>query len=234
VSHEALKEEVCRANLALVEAGLVVLTWGNVSGVDREAGIVAIKPSGISYRTLRPADIVLVSLESGERLEGDLRASSDTPTHLVLYRDFRSIGAVVHTHSPFATSWAQAARPIPCLGTTHADHFYGPVPVTRQLTAEEIEADYEANTGKVVSERFLDRGLDPEQIPAVLLPGHGPFVWGPGPAEAVENATVLEETARMALYTLAIDPGAAELPQALLDKHFLRKHGPDAYYGQEK
>jgi L-ribulose-5-phosphate 4-epimerase len=234
VSHEALREDVCRANLALVDAGLVVLTWGNVSGIDRDTGVVAIKPSGVSYDLLTPDDIVLVGVESGETLEGDLRPSSDTPTHLQLYRSFGLIGAVVHTHSSCATSWAQTGHAIPCMGTTHADHFYGPVPVTRQLTAEEIESGYEVNTGRVIVERFESGGLDPAQVPAVLLPGHGPFVWGPDAGKAVENAVVLEETARMALQSLAIDPDAPELPRALLDKHFLRKHGPGAYYGQKK
>jgi L-ribulose-5-phosphate 4-epimerase len=233
VSHEALREEVCEANLALVEAGLVVLTWGNVSGIDREAGIVAIKPSGVAYDKLTTTAIVLVSLESGEVVEGELRPSSDTPTHLLLYRGFDAIGGVVHTHSSYATSWAQAGRAIPCLGTTHADHFYGPVPVTRQLTAAEIEADYEANAGRAILELFEGEGLDPAQMPAALLPGHGPFVWGPSPVGAVENAIVLEETARMAFQALTIDAGADELPRSLLDKHFLRKHGPGAYYGQK-
>jgi L-ribulose-5-phosphate 4-epimerase len=234
VSHEALKEEVCRANLALVEARLVVITWGNVSGIDRADGVVAIKPSGVSYDVLKPADIVLVSLESGDVIEGDMRPSSDTPTHLLLYRWFDSIGGIVHTHSSYATSWAQAGRAIPCLGTTHADHFYGPVPVTRQLTPDEIEDEYEANAGRVIMELFEHGGLDPVQMPAALLPGHGPFVWGATADKAVENAIVLEETAKMAFRTLMIHPGADGLPQKLLDKHFLRKHGPGAYYGQEK
>ncbi|MCK4375483.1 MAG: L-ribulose-5-phosphate 4-epimerase [Candidatus Brocadiae bacterium] len=231
---ERLRQEVWQANMALVEAGLVILTWGNASGADREAGVMAIKPSGVDYDRLRAGDIVIVSLETGEVVEGDLRPSSDSPTHLALYRSFESVAGVVHAHSTYATSWAQAGREIPCLGTTHADHFYGPVPLTRRLTAEEVEEDYEGNTGKVIVERFREGRLDPGEVPAVLLPGHGPFVWGPDVSAVLQNAIVLEETARMAFRTVILNPEVGELPRALLDKHFLRKHGPGAYYGQQR
>jgi L-ribulose-5-phosphate 4-epimerase len=234
VGFERLKEDVYRANMALVEAGLVVLTWGNASGVDREGGVMAIKPSGVGYEDLTAEAIVVLSLESGEVVEGELRPSSDTPTHLLLCREFEPVGAVVHTHSPCATSWAQAAREIPCMGTTHADHFFGPVPLARQLTPAEVEGDYEANVGRIIVERFREGGLSPEEVPAVLVPGHGPFVWGPSPRAAVENAIVLEEVARMALQAMQVNPDAAELPRCLLERHFLRKHGPDAYYGQKQ
>ncbi len=230
---DELRKDVWQANMGLVEAGLVVLTWGNASGVDRAAGVMAIKPSGVDYDRLRVKDIVLVSLQTGEVTEGDLRPSSDTPTHLMLYRAFGTIGGVVHTHSPYATSWAQARREIPCLGTTHADHFYGPVPLTRQLTAQEIAGDYEVNCGKVIVDRFGEEGLNPAEVPAVLLPGHGPFVWGASPREAFENAVALEETANVAFGALLIDPHARELPQELMDKHFRRKHDRDGSYGQE-
>lgn len=233
MAFERLKEEVWRANMGLVEAGLVMLTWGNVSGADREAGVVAIKPSGVDYDRLQPDDIVILSLEGGEVVEGDLRPSSDTPAHLVLYQGFESVGGVVHTHSTYATSWAQAGREIPCLGTTHADHYYRPVPLTRPLTPEEVRDDYEHNMGKVILECFSDAGLKPDEVPAVLLPGHGPFVWGADPGSALKNAIVLEETARMAFQTVLLNSEVGELPRSLLDKHFLRKHGPDAYYGQQ-
>ncbi len=228
---DELRKDVWQANMGLVEAGLVVLTWGNASGVDRAAGVMAIKPSGVDYDRLRVKDIVLVSLQTGEVTEGDLRPSSDTPTHLMLYRAFGAIGGVVHTHSPYATSWAQAKREIPCLGTTHADHFYGPVPLTRQLTAQEVAGDYETNCGKVIVDRIGEEGLNPAEVPAVLLPGHGPFVWGASPRKAFENAVALEETAKMAFRALQIDPHARELPQELMDKHFQRKHGRG--YGQD-
>jgi L-ribulose-5-phosphate 4-epimerase len=233
MSFEKLKEEVWLANKELAKSGLVVLTWGNVSGVDREAGVVAIKPSGVDYDGLKPEDIVILSIGSGEKIEGALRASSDTPSHLILYQEFDSIGGVVHTHSAYATSWAQACREIPCLGTTHADYFYGSVPLTRQLTPEEIKEAYERNTGAVIVERFVEGGLDPGQSPGVLLPNHGVFTWGKDPMSALESSIVVEEVARMGFHTMLLNP-EAEIPQALLDKHFLRKHGPGAYYGQKK
>ncbi|MDP9174435.1 MAG: L-ribulose-5-phosphate 4-epimerase [Planctomycetota bacterium] len=232
--YEQLKQEVYDANLALVEAGLVVLTWGNASAADRAAGVMAIKPSGVAYDKLRPQDIVVLSLSTGQLVDGAGRPSSDTPTHLHLYRSFDSIIGVVHTHSTFATSFAQAQKPIPCLGTTHADNFYGPVPVTRAMKREEIEAEYELNTGKVIVECFREAKIDPAQVPGVLVASHAPFAWGPTPAKAVENAIVLEFAALMALNTLALAPGIGAIPQPLLDKHFLRKHGPKAYYGQTR
>lgn len=233
MSLDTLREHVCQANMDLVAAGLVTLTWGNASGVDREAGVMVIKPSGVDYNRLRPDDLVVVALDTGEVVEGELRPSSDAPTHLVLYREFQSVGGIVHTHSSYATGWAQAGREIPCQGTTHADHFFGPVPLTRELTPLEIERDYEANTGRAIVERFAQGRLDPRQVPGVLVPCHGPFAWGTGPADAVENAIILEQVARMALYTAMLNPGRGEIPEALLNKHFLRKHGPGAYYGQE-
>jgi len=232
MSSEKLKEEVWHANKELAKSGLVILTWGNASGVEREAGVMAIKPSGVDYDELRPGDIAVLSLDTGKIIEGYLRPSSDTPTHLLLYRKFESIGGIVHTHSTYATSWAQARREIPCLGTTHADYFYGPIPVTRQLTPEEIEEEYERNTGKVIVERFLEGGLNPEQVPGVLVPNHGVFTWGTDPMNALEIAIVLEEVAKMGLYTTFLNPQIEPIPQVLLDKHFLRKHGPEAYYGQ--
>jgi len=229
---EQLKEEVWRANRDLVEAGLVVHTWGNVSGADSGEGVMAIKPSGVDYDELRPEDMVVVSVETGEVVDGQLRPSSDTPSHLVLYQKFGSIGGVVHTHSTYATSWAQACREIPCLGTTHADHFFGPVPLTRQLTPEEIERDYERNTGEVIVERFSEGDLNPKEFPGVLVPCHGPFAWGEDAKSALKNAIILEQVARIALYTVGLNPQIGEIPQALLNKHYMRKHGPDAYYGQ--
>ena len=227
--HERLRESVCRANLELVRQGLVVLTWGNVSGIDRDAGVIAIKPSGVDYDELTPEEIVLLDLR-GNILEGDLKPSSDTPTHLELYRSFEKIGGIVHTHSTYATMWAQAQREIPCFGTTHADSFFGSVPVTDALTAEEIRSDYEANTGKVIVRRFAN--MDPSAVPSVLVANHGPFVWGNDAAGAVENAIVLEQIAHMALGTIRINPQQGAISRALLDKHFLRKHGDNAYYGQ--
>ena len=232
MGYDTLKAAVCEANLELVKAGLVVLTWGNVSGVDRGAGVMAIKPSGVSYDAMGPDDMVVVSIDSGEVVEGALRPSSDTPTHRYLYQTFASIGGVAHTHSSHAVSWAQAQRDVPCLGTTHADHFHGPIPVTRRLTAEEIDAGYEHNTGVVIAECFRERGIEPMHVPGVLVAGHGPFAWGASPRKAVENAVALEATARMALDTLRINPGAAGIDQWLLDKHHQRKHGSGAYYGQ--
>ncbi|MFC1715074.1 L-ribulose-5-phosphate 4-epimerase AraD [Candidatus Poribacteria bacterium] len=233
MSFAKLKQEVWFANMELADSGLVVLTWGNVSGVDREAGVMAIKPSGVDYDALTPEDIVILSIDSGEKIAGDLRPSSDTPSHLILYQEFDSIGGVVHTHSAYATSWAQACREIPCLGTTHADYFYGSVPLTRQLTPEEIKEAYERNTGAVIVERFVESNLDPGQFPGVLLPNHGVFTWGKDPMSALESSIVVEEVAKMGFHTMLLNP-EAEIPQALLDKHFLRKHGPGAYYGQKK
>lgn len=226
-----LKEQVCQANLKLVEEGLVIQTWGNVSGIDRDEGRIVIKPSGVPYDGMEPRHMVVVSLETGQVVEGDLKPSSDTPTHLALYRAFRSIGGVVHTHSLFATAWAQACRDLPALGTTHADYFHGPVPCTRAMAPEEIRQDYEANTGHVIVERLA--GLDPLAFPAVLVASHGPFAWGHSLASAVENAVVLEHLARLASETVRIQPQVPPMAPALLDKHFLRKHGSSAYYGQK-
>jgi L-ribulose-5-phosphate 4-epimerase len=230
---------VYRANIALVQAGLVVLTWGNASGVDREAdggrGVVAIKPSGVAYDLLRPEDIVLVSLETGGPLPGErLRPSSDTPTHVCLYRRFPGVGGIAHTHSRYATSWAQACRPIPCYGTTHADTFHGPIPLCRALTPEEIQDAYEWNTGVVIAEHFADGGLDPSHAPGALLPFHAPFAWGATPAQAVEHAVIVEEVAALAWRTEQLNPTASTAPPHITDKHFRRKHGKDAYYGQPK
>ena len=227
-----LRERVFEANRAIVDADLVVLTFGNASAVDRAAGVMAIKPSGVPYEELDPASMVVVDLESGEAREGDARPSSDTPTHLVLYRAFEQVGGIVHTHSPFATAWAQARRELPCLGTTHADHFRGPVPVTRELTAEEIGGDYERRTGDVIVETVTGLGLDPLERPAVLVASHGPFAWGADAEKAVENAIALEVVAESSLRTELLRPGAEQVQPDLLNRHFLRKHGPGAYYGQ--
>ncbi len=226
-----LKNDVFRRNLELVEHGLVVLTWGNVSGIDREAGLVAIKPSGVPYASMTAEDVVVVDLE-GKTVEGRLNPSSGLPTHLALYRAFPSVGGIVHTHSPKAVAWAQARRGIPAFGTTHADHFHGAVPCTRELTPAEVADDYELNTGRVIEERFHD--LDAEAFPGVLVAGHGPFTWGPTPRKAVENAVALEQIAAMAPDTLRLDPDAEPAPSYVLDKHYFRKHGPGAYYGQKK
>ncbi len=227
---ETLKKEVCRANFDLVREGLVVQTWGNVSGVDRGRGLMVIKPSGIPYESLKAAEMVVVSLDTGKVVEGKLRPSSDTPTHLVLYRKFEGIGGIAHTHSLYATAWAQAGRGIPVFGTTHADYWHGEVPATRQLRTKEIEKNYEENTGCVIVERF--KALDPLNIPAALVASHGPFTWGKNANEAVHNAVVLEFVARLAAETLRINPKAKPIQRALLDTHFLRKHGPGSYYGQ--
>jgi len=227
---ERLKREVCQANLDLVQAGLVVETWGNASGIDRQRGLVVIKPSGVPYAGMTPRHMVVVSLENGKVIEGRFKPSSDTPTHLVLYRAFAGISAVVHTHSLYATAWAQAKKDLPSYGTTQADYCYGDVPCTRLLTAAEIRSDYEANTGHVIVERF--RKLDPLQYPAVLVASHGPFTWGKSVTDAVRNAIVLEFLARLASETLRLNPSLKPMQPALLDKHFLRKHGPNAYYGQ--
>lgn len=233
MGYDALREAVWHANLALVEAGLVELTWGNASAVDRDAGVVAIKPSGVDYDTMEPEDIVVISLERGEPLDDGLTPSSDTPTHRYLYQQFEGIGGIVHTHSSHAVSWAQAGREVPCLGTTHADHFYGPIPVTRRMREDEITTAYERNTGAVIVERFREEELDPLEVPGALVAGHGPFTWGETPRQAVENAIVLEVVARTAFHTYLINPDARPIDRALLDKHFLRKHGAGAYYGQQ-
>lgn len=224
-----LKERVLEANLELQRRNLVIYTWGNVSGIDREKGLVVIKPSGVPYEELTADKMVVLDLE-GNKVEGDLNPSSDTATHLELYRNFPEIGGVVHTHSVFATAWAQSGQNIPCYGTTHADYFYGEIPCTRMMTREEVEQDYELNTGKVIVETFKNR--DYNYTPGVLVSGHGPFTWGTDPANAVHNSVVLEELARMALYSLSINPFMRELPDYILNKHFYRKHGKDAYYGQ--
>jgi len=225
---EQLKEQVLQANLDLVKHGLVVFTWGNVSGIDRENGMVVIKPSGVPYDKMKPKDMVVLNLY-GQVVEGDLKPSSDAPTHLVLYRQFENTGGVVHTHSEWATSWAQAGYDIPALGTTHADYFYGEIPCTRKMTQQEIQENYEQETGKVIVNRF--KNLNPDEIPGVLVNNHGPFAWGTDADNAVHNAVVLEEVAKMAFRTLMLNP-EAEMGKNLLDKHFLRKHGKNAYYGQ--
>jgi L-ribulose-5-phosphate 4-epimerase len=227
---EELRKRVYQANIDLVDLGLVTLTWGNVSGLDRESGIVAIKPSGVDYEDLAPENLVLVDL-AGNRVEGDLNPSSDTPTHLELYRAFDRIAGVAHTHSDYAGMFAQARLAIPCLGTTHADHFNGEVPLTRMITQEEVEADYEGNTGKVIVERF--ERIDPQEMPAVLVAAHGAFAWGSSPERAVINSLALEKTAKMAWGTLSLAPEVPPFPEYLLRKHYQRKHGPQAYYGQK-
>lgn len=229
---EELKKKVCEANLDLPKHGLVVFTWGNVSGIDREKGLVVIKPSGVSYDKLTPDKMVVVDLK-GNKVEGDLNPSSDTPTHVEIYNAFPQLGGIVHTHSRWATIWAQAGRGIPAYGTTHADYFYGEIPCTRPMTPEEIGGKYEKNTGTVIVERF--KNLDPVNIPGVVVYSHGPFSWGKDPNDAVYNSVVIEECAMMAWHTEAL-PGGRTVPmqQELLDKHFLRKHGPKAYYGQIK
>jgi L-ribulose-5-phosphate 4-epimerase len=227
---DALREEVCRLNRELAKSGLVTLTWGNLSGIDRRQGIVVIKPSGVPYDQLEPKSMVAVDLE-GKVIEGTLKPSSDTTTHLILYRAFEQIGSIVHTHSRYATMFAQARREIPCLGTTHADHFFGPVPVTRSLSESEVAADYEGNTGRVIVERFA--GVNPTAMPAVLVANHGPFAWGRDAADALQNAVALEAVAEMAIGTRLIDPQAPLLESYLLEKHNHRKHGPAAYYGQQ-
>jgi len=227
---EQLKRQVCEANLALVREGLVIQTWGNASGVDRDRGLMVIKPSGVSYDEMKPAHMVVVALDSGKVIEGKLKPSSDTATHLVLYRAFRDIGGVAHTHSLHATAWAQTGLPVPALGTTHADYFHGAVPCTRRLKPGEIRRDYEANTGDVIVETFAKR--DPLSCPAVLVANHGPFAWGKTVGDAVHNAVVCEHVVRLAAATLRILPSARPMQPVLLDKHFFRKHGSRAYYGQ--
>jgi L-ribulose-5-phosphate 4-epimerase len=228
---EELKAKVCQANLDLVAEGLVIQTWGNASAVDREHDLVVIKPSGVAYAGLRPEQMVVVSLETGRVVDGQLKPSSDTPTHLVLYRAFKDIGGVVHTHSLYATAWAQARKAIPAYGTTQADYWHGEVPCTRTLTPKEIEGDYEENTGGVIVETFQE--LNPLEHPAVLVASHGPFAWGRDVEEAVHNAVVLEFIARLAGETLRLNPKTKPMPSVLLGKHFLRKHGPNAQYGQK-
>ncbi len=225
---EKLKEEVFQANLDLVKHGLVIFTWGNVSGIDRERDLVVIKPSGVSYEEMKPKDMVVMNLY-GQVVEGNLKPSSDTPTHLILYRQFLNIGGVVHTHSEWATSWAQAGKGIPAIGTTHADYFYGEIPCTRKMTREEIEGEYELETGKVIIERFKD--INPDQVPGVLVNNHGPFAWGTNADNAVHNAVVMEEVAKMTFRSFQLNPDTT-MDQVLLDKHYLRKHGKNAYYGQ--
>ncbi|TWT29391.1 L-ribulose-5-phosphate 4-epimerase [Posidoniimonas corsicana] len=228
---EQLQEAVCQANLDLVAHGLVTLTWGNVSGLSDDRDVFAIKPSGVPYPELRPEHCVIVSVETGKVVQGDLKPSSDTATHRLLYQAFEGVGGITHTHSPKGTAFAQARREIPCYGTTHADHFYGPIPVTRPLSEEEINTDYEGNTGHVIIERFAD--LDPVAVPGVLVGSHAPFAWGAHAAESVKNAVALEAVAGMAIDTLALAPSVPPVDDYLLEKHYSRKHGPNAYYGQK-
>ena len=229
---EELRKAVWEANMELPRRNLVTYTWGNVSGIDREKGLIVIKPSGVEYEDLTPEKLVIVDLDNNI-VEGNLNPSSDTKTHVELYRAFPTLGGIVHTHSPHAVAWAQAGRDIPCYGTTHADYFYGPVPCARSLTAEEVEEDYERNTGKVIIETFTERGLDPKAVPGVICRNHDPFTWGKDSAQAVYHAVVLEEVAKMAMYTITIDPNTPSAPQHVQDKHYMRKHGPNAYYGQK-
>ena len=228
---EELKEKVCKANLELPKYGLVTFTWGNVSGVDRGSGLMVIKPSGVDYDGMTPDDMVVVSLVTGAKVEGKWKPSSDTDTHVALYNAFPNIGGVVHTHSRWATSFAQAGKGIPAYGTTHGDYFYGEIPCTRKMTPEEIAGRYEHETGNVIIETFADKSAD--DIPAVLVNSHGPFTWGKDPSNAVHNAVVLEELAFMAFHTAAMNPETGPMQQELLDKHYLRKHGKNAYYGQD-
>jgi len=227
---EELKKSVLEANLELSKKGLITYTWGNVSGIDRGKNLVVIKPSGVPYEELKLEDLVVVDLE-GNVLEGSLNPSSDTPTHLVIYKNFKEVGGIVHTHSRWATLWAQSGRGIPALGTTHADYFYGEVPCTRKMTSMEIQGEYEKETGNVILETF--KGINPIYVPGVLVNNHGPFTWGKDAFEAVHNAVVLEEVAMMAFHTCSLNPGIKPISQVLLDKHFLRKHGANAYYGQK-
>ena len=230
---EELKKQVYLANMELPKRKLVTYTWGNVSGIDREKGLFVIKPSGVDYDVLKPSDMVVMDLQ-GNKVEGDLNPSSDTKTHLVLYNAFPSIGGIVHTHSPYAVAWAQAGEDLPCYGTTHADYFYGNIPCARHLTQEELDEDYEHNTGMTIVETFKERGIDPKAVPAVLCYSHGPFTWGKDADQAVYHSVVLEECAKMGIYTRILNPNAAPAPQRMQDKHYMRKHGPNAYYGQKK
>ncbi|OAT52232.1 L-ribulose-5-phosphate 4-epimerase [Providencia heimbachae] len=229
---EKLKQQVFDANLALPKHNLVTFTWGNVSGIDRESGLMVIKPSGVEYETMQAEDMVVVSLSTGEVVEGKYKPSSDTDTHIALYLAFPEIGGIVHTHSRHATIWAQAGLPLSALGTTHADYFYGEIPCTRKMTDSEIASDYEKETGNVIIETFKEKGISAKDIPAVLVNSHGPFAWGTSPDNAVHNAVVLEEIAYMNLHTRQLVPQVDAMQQELLDKHYLRKHGKDAYYGQ--
>ena len=230
---EELTEQVYLANMELPKRKLVTYTWGNGSGIDREKGLFVIKPSGVDYDVLKPSDMVVMDLQ-GNKVEGDLNPSSDTKTHLVLYNAFPSIGGIVHTHSPYAVAWAQAGEDLPCYGTTHADYFYGNIPCARHLTQEELDEDYEHNTGMTIVETFKERGIDPKAVPAVLCYSHGPFTWGKDADQAVYHSVVLEECAKMGIYTRILNPNAAPAPQRMQDKHYMRKHGPNAYYGQKK
>ncbi|MDE5749157.1 MAG: L-ribulose-5-phosphate 4-epimerase [Duncaniella sp.] len=230
---EQLKETVFRANLDLVRHGLVIFTWGNVSGIDRERGLMVIKPSGVSYDEMRAEDMVVVDVATGEVVEGDLRPSSDTPTHLAIYRAFPEVGGVVHTHSTYATAWAQAGKDLPNIGTTHADYFHDAIPCTPDMTAPEVEGDYELETGNVIVRRFVEAGLNPVHTPGVLVKNHGPFAWGKNPMDAVHNAVVMEQVAKMAFVAFTVNPALTMNP-LLVEKHFSRKHGPNAYYGQKK
>lgn len=230
---EALKEMVFQANLELVRQDLVIYTWGNVSGIDRDKGLIVIKPSGVNYESMTAADMVVMDM-AGRVVEGDLKPSSDAPTHIELYRAFADIEGVVHTHSTFATSWAQAGRDIPCYGTTHADYFYGEIPCTRKLREAEIQEAYETHTGRVIAETFQQRKLKALEVPGVIISNHGPFAWGKSPMDAVHNAKVIEEVAKMAYQTETLNVHAGRIDRHLLDKHYLRKHGKNAYYGQEK
>ena len=230
---EELKKQVCEQNLELVRRGVVIYTWGNVSGIDRESGLVVIKPSGVDYDGMTPEDMVVVDLQTGETVEGKWRPSSDTKTHLYLYRSFPEIGGITHTHSVNAVAFAQAGRAIPALGTTHADYFYGSIPCTRSLTQEEVEEDYEGNTGKVIAECLNSRKIDPMSVPGILVKNHGPFSWGKDAAASVYHAVVMYTVAEMALKTLLLNPEAS-LPRYVSEKHYKRKHGPGAYYGQVK
>ena len=227
-----MKEQVFQANLLLPKHGLVTFTWGNVSGIDRQQGLMVIKPSGVAYEEMKPEDMTVVELETGKVVEGGRVPSSDTPTHIELYKAFSNAGGIVHTHSRWATVFAQAGRGIPALGTTHADYFHGEIPCTRKMTDAEIEGEYEKETGRVIRETF--EGKDADAIPAVLVHSHGPFAWGADPLEAVQHAVVLEEVALMNFHTLLLEPGIPPMQQVLLDKHYLRKHGTNAYYGQTK
>ncbi len=229
---ETLKKQVCKANIELKTRGLITYTWGNVSGIDRRQGLVVIKPSGVDYDELTPEKMVVLDLD-GNKIEGDLSPSSDTATHLELYKKYPEIGGITHTHSNNATSWAQSGRNIPFFGTTHADYFHGDIPCTRMMTAEEINGEYEKNTGLVIIETLEKKGIDPVEMPAILCFAHGPFTWGKDADEAVHNAVVLEEVAEMALKTVILSPNAAPAPQVLADKHYFRKHGKNAYYGQK-
>ena len=229
---EELKQAVCEANLLLPKYNLVTFTWGNVSGVDRKKGMMVIKPSGVEYDGMTVEDMVVVSLETGERVEGKWKPSSDTDTHIALYNAFPSLGGVVHTHSRWATTFAQTGRGIPAMGTTQGDYFYGEIPCTRKMSPTEIGGKYELETGNVIVETFQSQNIDPAQVPAVLVHSHGPFAWGTDPLNAVYNAVVLEEVAFMDWHAMILNPQAGQMQQELLDKHYLRKHGPDAYYGQ--